>query len=72
MHRARLDLEGPAEVQLGELDVLLGLLVPALDLDPRLEPDVESLDLLGDRTPLHTRHDGSRFPSERSQYPRRP
>lgn len=41
-----LHLEGPTDVLLGELDVLLALLVAALDLDPRLEADVEPLDPL--------------------------
>lgn len=39
-------LERATEPQLGELDVLLGLRVLALDLDPGLQAHGESLDLL--------------------------
>lgn len=47
MHPARLQLEGTAEPQLRELDVLLVLLVVmALDLDPGLETDRQTLDRL--------------------------
>lgn len=49
-----LDLEGTTETLLDELQVLLDLLVPALDLDTGLETDGESLDLLVDRSALDT------------------
>ncbi len=47
-----LHLEGTAEPQLRELDVLLVLLVAALDLDRRLQTDGQPLDLLVDGTAL--------------------
>jgi hypothetical protein len=52
VHLAGLKREGATEPHLGELDVLLRLLVLALDLDPRLEPHGQPLDLLVDGTTL--------------------
>ncbi len=52
MHRPGPHLERAAEAQLGELDVLLVLLVLALDLDPGLQTHGEALDLLVDGTAL--------------------
>ncbi len=46
VHGTGLELEGAAQLELGELDVLLVLLVPALDLDLGLEPDGQPLDVL--------------------------
>lgn len=46
VQRTGLHLEGTTQTLLGEDDVLLVLLVAALDLDPRLQPDGQPLDLL--------------------------
>lgn len=70
MHRPRPHLERAAEPQLGELDVLLGLLLLALDLDPGLQSDGEPLDLLVHRSALNpylTLDDPTRYDVELGQ-----
>lgn len=54
VHRAGLHLEGTAQTNPDELDVLLLLLVAALHLDPCLQADGETLDLLVDTAALDT------------------